>query len=311
MLKKTLLCVSMIFVTHFVFAQTRAQKILSELNNPKSNYVFVAAHRGDWRNFPENSLEGYASAIKMGVDIVEIDLRRTLDGELIICHDQTVNRTTSGKGKVSELTLSQIRELCLRTGHGIKMKKYKVPTLDEVLDLCKDRILINIDKGYDYYDEIMPKLKKRNMVNQVIIKAKVQPEDVIQKFSAYKENMLYMPIIDYVKSKWQVSGPLFESYLNGKCPLIAYEICWNSTLADEGKIFKKVLRSGARLWVNTLWNSLCGGEENGFEDDRALYGNEDSVYGHLLQMGASMIQTDRPEMLIKYLESKGRHTFTE
>ncbi|MBQ0080265.1 MAG: glycerophosphodiester phosphodiesterase family protein [Alistipes sp.] len=308
LLKNVFVCTLLLFVTSAVFAQTRAQRILNELNNPNSKYVIVAAHRGDWRNFPENSLEGYESAIRMGVDIVEIDVRRTADGELIICHDATINRTTSGKGRVDELTLKQIRKCCLRAGHGIKMKRYKVPTLDEVLDLCKDRILINIDKGYDYYDEIMPKLIKRNMVNQVIIKSKVQPEDVIKKYASYKENMLYMPIIDYTKKKWSEASPLFDSYLKGNCPLVAYEICWNGTMPNVGKVFKKVLDSKAHLWVNTMWASLCGGDDNAFEDDRAIYGNEDAVYGPLLEMGATMFQTDRPAMLIGYLEGKGRHT---
>ena len=89
--------------------------------------------------------------------------------------------------------------------------------------------------------------------------------------------------------------------------MIAYEICWNSTLPNEGKIFKKVLKSGKRLWVNTLWNSICGGKKADLEDDAAV-GNEDKVYGKILSFGASMIQTDRPAMLINYLNKKGRHT---
>ena len=56
-----------------ISAQTRADKIIGEINNPKSNYVLVALHRGDWRHFPENSLEGIESSIKMGGDIVEIE----------------------------------------------------------------------------------------------------------------------------------------------------------------------------------------------------------------------------------------------
>ena len=73
------------------------------------------------------------------------------------------------------------------------------------------------------------------------------------------------------------------------------------------EVFKKVIKSGKRLWINTLWGKLCGGKENGYDDDAAV-GNEEKIYGKILSYGASMIQTDRPAMLIKYLDSKGRHT---
>lgn len=290
-----------------VSAATRAEKILKELRNPKSDYVIVAAHRGDWRNFPENSLQAYDSAINMGVDIVEIDVRKTADGHFVICHDATVNRTTSGKGKVSELTLAQIKGFCLRAGQNVKMPKYKMPTLEEVLDLCKDRCIINIDKGYDYYAEIMPLLKERKMIDQVLIKGKMAPETVKETFSSFRHNMLYMPIIDYTSKNWAKAGPLFDAYLNSKVKCEAYEICWNGTLDNVEAVFDKVLASGAKLWVNVMWDSLCGGEKNGFEDDRAI-GHEEEIYGKLLGMGATMFQTDRPHLLISYLDVKGRHT---
>jgi glycerophosphoryl diester phosphodiesterase len=72
-------------------------------------------------------------------------------------------------------------------------------------------------------------------------------------------------------------------------------------------VFKKVVKSGKKLWINTLWGSLCGGNESGYYDDAAV-GNEEKIYGKILSYGTSMIQTDRPQMLINYLESKGRHT---
>lgn len=291
-----------------VIAESRTEKILREIRDPKSKYVVVIAHRGDWRNFPENSLEGYASAIEMGVDVVEIDVRRTKDGHLVICHDPKIDRTTNGKGKVAELTLDSIRKCCLRTGHNIKMPKYKMPTLEEVLDLCKGKVMINIDKGYDYYDQILPMLQKRNMIDEVIIKGTKRPDVVAQKFSKYSHNMLYMPIINYTEKAWDKKDhQLFEDYMKSDLPLIAYELCWNGTLKGEKKIFNQVLKAGGKTWVNTLWDSLCGGEKHGFEDDRAIK-NEEAIYGKVLDMGFSFIQTDRPAMLIKYLESKGRHT---
>ena len=305
-MKKLIFSLLFVATAFMAMAEKHTDKLLRELNNPKSDYVFVISHRADWRNFPENSLEAIESAIQMGVDIVELDVHRTVDGELVVCHDKTIDRTTNGKGKISELTLEYIKSRNLRAGHRA-VTRYKMPTLAEALDVCNGRVLINIDKGINYYDQILDMLKERKMINQVIIKSSKSADDMKEFFSNHKKNMLYMPIINYNEKSWDKHEQLFNDYLASDLPMIAYEICWNSTLPNESKIFNKVLKSGKRLWVNTLWNSICGGKKADLEDDAAV-GNEEKVYGKILSFGASMIQTDRPAMLIKYLESKGRHT---
>ena len=305
-MKRLIFSILSLVVAFGAMAETRTDRLLRELRNPKSDYVFVIAHRGDWRNFPENSLEAIESAIQMGVDIVELDVHRTADGELVVCHDKTIDRTTNGKGKISELTLDYIRTRNLRAGHKI-VTRFKMPTLEEALDVCKDRILINIDKGINYYDQILEMLVKRNMVDQVIIKSSKSAEAMKEFFSKNDKNMLYMPIINYNTKSWGKHEQLFEEYLKSDLPFVAFEMCFNSTLPNEKKVFNKVLKSGKRLWINSLWNSLCGGKELDLEDDAAVV-NEDKTYGKILAYGTSMIQTDRPALLIKYLESKGRRT---
>ena len=298
---------SLLFVATAVvaMAESRTDKLLRELNNPKSEYVFVVAHRADWRNFPENSLEAIESSIQMGVDIVELDIHRTADGELVVCHDRTIDRTTNGKGKISELTLDYIKSRYLCAGHGATTR-YKMPTLAEALDVCKDRVLINLDKGINYYDQVMEMLLARNMTDQVIIKSSKSAEDMKEFFAKHNKNMLYMPVVNYNAKAWSKHEALFNEYLSTDLPFIAFEMCWDGSLKGEERVFKKVTKSGKRLWINTLWGKICGGVENGYYDDAAV-GNEEKIYGKILSYGTSMIQTDRPQMLIKYLESKGRH----
>ena len=293
-------------VTLSVVAQSRVEQILAEIANPKSKYVVVIAHRSDWRHYPENSLAAMEGAIAMGVDMVEIDVQRTADGVLVCCHDSSVDRTTTGKGKIKELTADYISTLKLKTEQGIT--DYGVPTLAEALELCKDRVLINIDKGYNYYDQILQMLVERDMVNQVLIKSSKDASVVAEKFAPYTTNMLYMPVINYNAKSWGKHAEIFNSYITSNLDVVAYEICWDGTLEGERKIFKKVLDSGARLWVNTLWDSLCGGKGHSFKDDNALDGNADKIYGTLLKRGVTMIQSDRPQLLLDYLKSKGRHT---
>ena len=287
-------------------AQSRAEQIIEQIKDPKSDYVVVIAHRSDWRHYPENSLAAMEGAIAMGVDMVEIDVQRTSDGVLICCHDNSVDRTTTGKGKVRELTADYISTLNLKRNGAVT--EHTMPTLAEALDLCKDRVLINIDKGYNYYDQILQMLVERDMVEQVLIKSSNNAAVIAEKFAPYSRNMLYMPVINYTAKGWGKHAQIFESYISSQLPVVAYEICWDGELKGERKIFNRVLKSGARLWVNTLWDSLCGGEKDGFEDDRALNGNESKIYGRLLDLGVTMIQTDRPQLVLDYLDSIGRHS---
>ena len=79
-----------------LFGATRTEAIRDKLASGDRDYVFVAMHRGDWRNFPENSKGAILSSIRLGADIVELDVQMTKDGRFILNHDNTLNRTTTG-----------------------------------------------------------------------------------------------------------------------------------------------------------------------------------------------------------------------
>ena len=155
----------------------RVDMIRKELFNPDSEKVLVVSHRGDWRNACENSLEAIENAIQMGVDIVEVDLARTKDGQLILLHDNTLNRTTTGKGKPEEHTLAEIKNLRLRNGCNIKTI-YKIPTLEEALLAAKGRVMLNLDKAFDYFDQVYELLEKTGTTNLVIMKSNAPAEEV-------------------------------------------------------------------------------------------------------------------------------------
>ena len=278
---------------------TRAERVVSEIHNPASKKVLVACHRGDWRNWPENSLAAIESVIGMGADIVEIDLALTSDSVLVVCHDRTLNRTTTGKGLIAEIPYDSIQRCFLKSGHGVATS-HRMPTLREALELCKDRIVVNIDKGYQYYDLVQRLSEELGVTGQLLIKGKSPVADVAAKFSRYEHNMMYMPIIDILKPKGQA---LFAEYREKGIVPLAYEICWDRPAPEVETCMREVVAGGSKLWVNSLWASLCGG----LDDDRAFDGDPAAVYGKLVDMGATMIQTDRPELLISYLRSRGLH----
>lgn len=90
-------------------------------------------HRGAAGHAPENTLKSIRTAIGFGVDQVEVDLRASRDGHLVVIHDETVDRTTSGKGKVADLPLAELTTLDAGCGQ-------RIPTLDEVLELAQGRV---------------------------------------------------------------------------------------------------------------------------------------------------------------------------
>lgn len=281
----------------------RAERILEEINNPNSEYVVVISHRGDWRNYPENSIPAIESAIRMGVDIMELDVKMTKDSVLVLCHDQTINRTTNGKGRVSDITYDSLMTFRLKRSHGVTTDTLRMPTLRQALLCCKDRVLVNVDHAYPYYKEIVALTEELGVTGQVLMKGKSSVDQVAEDMSRFESNLLYMPIIDINKP----SGKnLFAEYQEKKVVPLAYEVCWLQADDDLKECVATIRQTGSKLWVNTIWASLCGGYGN---DDDAAFEAEDpaDVYGQYMEMGVSMIQTDRPDLLIGYLRSIGRH----
>ena len=276
------------------------ETILKNLHDPKTDQVLVICHRGDWRNYPENSIPAIESVIKMGADMVEIDIQLTKDSVLVLSHDRTIDRCTTGKGNINDLTYDEIQQYYLKTAHNVRSSlNLKMPTLEEALKVCKDRITVNLDKGYDYYDLVIEITERLGVTNQVLIKGSKPVADVQAKMAEHKNNLLYMPVITPTNEKHK---PLFEDYIAEK-PQLAYELCWSEMGPEVESAIKRVLESGSKLWVNTLWNSLCGG----LSDDVAFETSAEEVYGKVVDLGTTMIQTDRPEMLIEYLRSRGLH----
>ncbi|MBQ8838883.1 MAG: glycerophosphodiester phosphodiesterase family protein [Bacteroidales bacterium] len=282
---------------------TRTEKLLSELHDPESEYVLVISHRGDWRNYPENSIPAIESVIRMGVDMVELDVKMTKDSILVLMHDKTIDRMTNGKGKVSDITYDSLMTFRMRRAHNVVTDTVRVPTLREALLCCRDRILVNVDHAYDYYDEIVALTEELGVTGQVLMKGKSDIDKVNADMSSHVCNLLYMPVIDINRLDGQA---LFAEYQERGVVPMAYEVCWQNPGTELDSCVARIHKSGSKLWVNTFWPSVCGGFGN---DDDAAYAASypGEVYGQYIEMGASMIQTDRPAILIDYLRSIGRH----
>lgn len=282
----------------------RAEAIAAQMHNPDSKYVVVACHRGDWRNFPENSAMAIESIIKMGADIMELDLKMTKDSVLVLSHDRTIDRCTTGKGKVSDYTYDELMQFNLKRAHGVKSDTTHILTLEQALAICKDRICVNVDQGYEFYDQVLEITERLGVTDQILIKGKRAIDVVAEHEAKYEHNMMYMPIVDVQK---EAGIALYNSYMERGVVPLAYEVCWQSEDGTFERVCKEIIAQGSKVWVNTIWASLCGGNGN---DDDAAYLAEDpgEVYKRYLDNGVSLIQTDRPELLIGYLTKMGRHS---
>ncbi|QIW23530.1 glycerophosphodiester phosphodiesterase [Sulfolobus sp. S-194] len=122
--------------------------------------MICIGHRGASAYEPENTIRAFKRAIEMGCEGIEMDLRRTKDGKIIVIHDETVDRTTNGKGKVSEMTLEEIKKLDSRGE--------KIPLLSEVLSEVKANLyLLEIKEG-GYEEQIVNEVKGFNLLDSVI-----------------------------------------------------------------------------------------------------------------------------------------------
>jgi glycerophosphoryl diester phosphodiesterase len=120
-------------------------------------------HRGARAYEPENTLRSFKKAVEMGVDAVELDVRKTKDRQLVVIHDADVKKTTDGKGLVSELTLKELKEFSAEKGE-------KIPTLKEALDFLdkKAKILIEL-KETDVEKQVLAVVREKGLQKNVII----------------------------------------------------------------------------------------------------------------------------------------------
>ncbi|MEC3874561.1 glycerophosphodiester phosphodiesterase family protein [Chryseobacterium salviniae] len=268
------------------------------------NKVLVVAHRGDWRNYPENSIKAVKSCIEMGVDIVEVDIQRTQDGKLIIMHDKTLDRTTNGKGLISETSFSKIQTLNLKNGAGMKTRE-KVPSLEEMLNFIKGkRIMLNLDKAWDYLDETIELLNKTGTRDQIILKGNKKAEILKKEIGNKLDNIIYMPMVwpeDYsIYKREEVIDP--KKYVNDFSNLFhptAYEVIIKDDTQKADELLKFIKEKNSVIWINTLWAELCAGHDDDLAEE-----DPEQHWGWAIRKGASIIQTDRPEKLIQFLKSK-------
>lgn len=261
----------------------------------------VIAHRGIWRDAPENSLLAIQRAIDEGHDVVEIDVRRSADGQFFLCHDDTLERMTGIDRAVETMTAAELTALPLRNRDGGTdngLTDERVASLADVFDLTRDRILIHLD------------IKDRTLIPEII--AFAQSQDIDQQVDVWHTlastddldwvgtNVMAHNVPFIAKTRLNAANGLEQLDLVLALKPLICEIYFDR-LEDVAAQAHRFHDAGIALWVNTLDDVSSAG----FTDTAARI-DPDAVWGRLLDAGISAIQTDEAMALRIYLS--GRRT---
>ncbi len=177
---------------------SRMEHLRERLEDANATDVMVIAHRGCWRDTAENSLAGIEECISIGVDMIEVDVRRTKDGRLVLMHDETVDRTTNGSGSIQDLDLAELKTLSLKPGAGgdaMPLTNFGIPTLREALQAARGRILVNLDIKADLYTQALQVVDEVGVADEIVMKMSAAPDDPRLDRSEFLGRTHFMPIV--------------------------------------------------------------------------------------------------------------------
>ena len=238
--------------------------------------VLVAAHRGAHNRHPENSLGSIEEAIRLGVDIVELDVQLTRDGVFVLMHDEDVKRTTTGRGKISQLKLRDVKRLHL-VGPDGRPTRERVPTLAEALQAAEDRILVDIDfKAGRDARRLVTTIERNNSLEEAFVFS--PNNDLLAAIKKLNPNVQVMP------------RARTEEALDGVLSQIEAPIVHIVRRMNTRDVIEDIKRRSGRAWVNVLG-----------EPDRAARRGDFSYWNRIVEGGANVLQTDQPELLLGFL----------
>lgn len=256
----------------------------------------IVAHRGVWQNAPENSLLSIQRAIDAGYDVVEIDVRRTLDGEFVLLHDDTLERMAGLNSEPEHLTLKELTSIALRNRDGgpdNAVTDQTLPSLRDVFELTRDKILIHLDiKHRHVIPEVLAYAQKMGVDQQVDFWADLKTENDLDWI---KDNIAFRDVPFIARTHLEHDDADAQVDLVFRLKPLICEVSFKD-IAQVEAIRQRFHDAGITLWVNTL----DGVASPGFTDTAALK-DPDAIWGRLLKAGFSAVQTDEMEKLRSYI----------
>jgi glycerophosphoryl diester phosphodiesterase len=234
----------------------------------------VIAHRGVVLEAPENTLPAVQRAIELGCAMAEIDLRYTSDGEVILMHDATLERTTNGSGRVSDMNLARIRQLDAGTYFGRAFIGTRIPTLREAIDLARGKIQLYLDMKEDNPFPAARLVKELGAHSMVVFR----PYTLLALKQILSVDPQFRVLIDM--GDWVQASGMMEM-LKREFPTAYFSSDWRNWN-------QKMVNEARKLKVATFVNVL---------------GPDDTIENlqRAVEMGFDYIQTDYPKRLLEIL----------
>jgi glycerophosphoryl diester phosphodiesterase len=308
-------------------AQSRLEAIRERLLNANKwrDHVMVVAHRGgglqaDRMRFPENSIAAVEDAIRIGAEMVELDVQKSKDGVYVVFHDSGLDRSSNCKGVLAERTMAELKACRLVIEGTGAVSEEAVPTLAEMLAITQDRIFVNIDNKQDISElpAIVAVARDLGIADQLAIKQNLWSAERIAEAKRIVDQIgpgvTFMPIIadDAVRDAGFLEAAT-QAFSADAVELIHWHATGQQMTADGGPLFAARARAVAargdwHLWVNTyaIANKSGGMLSGGRGDELAVAAAfPRETYGFWAERGATMIQTDEPSAAIEWLTLNG------
>ncbi len=255
-------------------AQAQLSQIKIRMDHPDS--LVIASHRAAHAVYPENSLKSIEEAIRLGADIIEIDVRVSADGVPFLLHDGTFNRTAvSARGPIESMKAEDIKRIRLKNTNGSESDQL-VPTLREALQLAKGKIYVDLDLKTEKVEYLVPIVKELGMEDQVFF--------FDSDWEVLDEVRRLLPEAKLMPRAYSV-GDLYKAEKRFAPALIHIDAGFNTP-----KTIKVCKKLGMKAWINSLG-----------ESDQKLSSNPDSkIADELTIPGAKIVQTDVVPFWVEY-----------
>jgi glycerophosphoryl diester phosphodiesterase len=240
--------------------------------------IEVTAHRGYSAMYPENTIPAFKGAIEIGADWIELDVQETADGEVVVMHDSNLKRTTGVDKEIWEVTYDEIKDLDNGSWFDKKYQEVRIPTLEEVLDVTKGKIRLNI--------EIKPTGHEQNLENRVVeILEEYHAED-----SCVVSSMKYDSLRKVKEANPDIETVYITSVSYGNFTVLEYADGYSvESLMVTQSFVKRAHKAGKEVYVWTV--------------------NSEDTLKKIVDMGVDKVITDDPAMAQQLIFEQEHSTF--
>lgn len=296
----------------------RSTSIAARMADPKAG-IIVVAHRGchnpapghGMPAAPENSFAALDKCVALDIDVMEVDVRKTADGRLVLMHDEKVDRTTDGQGQLSGMTLAQVKALHLRDNGGgpqAPVTDQRVPTLAEILARAGGEILFCLDVKEAIFPEVAAEVQKAGATAQVFFQPAARIDTAPLASSKPFDQFAVIPALAGSDQTGNDLPQVLENQSRGLHRPWGYSLPWSSKVALVDPHALTQLAASAHNAKGRLFlNTMAFGTIIGMGGDREALHDPDGVWGAQYRAGVTMFQTDEPEALKAYVVSVSAH----